>query len=233
MIKQFKKHIYKQDYITDIFLRSKKFYEFWKSSKYFTFPKAYKYSQNIIYYEYIDFKKYHSWYEKTMSPVKIIKLVNALIEFYILNSKGHKIDFFSKQNLFGDLHLWNIFFTEDKDKKILFIDPETPNSYDYNLFTYNTIVFELAYMLYHLDNHFPFWDVRFYSNNRVFKKIFFKEIIKHVNSSKKDLLLEEILKEYEKHVYRKVEFTYNPLLVLHRVYRFIVIYLKFIIWKKY
>lgn len=216
----------------DIFDRGQEFYTLWQKSKYFSFPESLYISDTDIVYENIDMSKYVSGYVIELSRNDIIQLAKTLWEFYFMISNQDRINIFSQQKLHGDLHLWNIFFPLEKKEKLLFIDPETPNSLDYDEFTHNTICFEISYLLYHLDNHFPIWNTRFYSNNFNFKKIFlynFCESIWVENSE----FLQEIKKHYKKHIYRKFEFHYNPVLLLHRFFRFCIIFSKYIIWISY
>lgn len=231
-IKKYKKNIYKIEKIHEIFLRSKKFSHLSESSKYFYFPKVLKKDESFIYYELIDFKKYISWYSKEqLTKEDIIFFVKALFEFYQEVNQVQEFNINKKYILHGDLHLRNIFVPIDSNKKILFLDPETPNSYSFELFTHNKILFEISYMLYHLDNHWPIWNFRFYKNNFSFKKIFTKEIEEYFNIKDKKQILSEIQKSYISHIKRKFEFTVNPVLFLHRVYRFLIIYFKFVLWK--
>jgi len=233
MIETFKKHIYKQDKIQNIFDRSKDFYNISKKSKYFLFPEAIKIDNENIVYEKIDFKKYTSWYITELDVNRVIFLAQALWEFYVKNSDAENINIHQKQTLHGDVHLGNIFFPRESHTKILFIDPETPNSLEYDIFTYNTVAFEIAYMLYHLDNHWPIWNINFYKNNIFFKNNFLIELEKSIVQQDIVTWRDDIMRNYKDHIFRKFVFSYNPILLIHRVLRFVIIYSKFLLWVKY
>lgn len=229
-MKIYKKKIYKKNHILEIFSRSILFYDAGYKSTFFLFPQAFDIQWDSIIYENIDFKKYITWYNILLYKENIKYFVKSLFEFYRSINKIDVLKLDQKYILHGDLHLGNIFIPLQWNK-ILFLDPETPNSYDFELFTWNTIAFEISYMLYHLDNHWPIWDPRFYKNNFYFKKVLWQEIPKYVFNKSSNGTLLEIQREYFLHILRKFEFSLNPLLLVHRIFRFLVIFLKYILWK--
>ena len=233
MIEVFKKPIYKTGKIWDIFARSKRFYELWKKSKYFSFPQALEYTKSHINYEKIQIWEYITGYQKVLNTWEINLLAQALWDLYRALANEEVIHTSEKQDIHGDLHLGNVLFPKNKDKKLLFLDPETPNSFDYELFSYNSVVFEIAYMYYHLDNHWPVWNKRFYRNNRTFKGVFFESFSELLLLWSKKTWKDEIFKEYKKHIKRKCIISYNPLIFIHRVVRQVLIYIKFYLWKNF
>jgi len=227
-MKQYRKNIYKKEYISEIFNRSLFFYEQSFQSKLFFFPKPISFKKDVIIYQYIDFDTCTLFDSFLTSEKEKLFLVEALLDFYqrVNGVKDLKIN--TKYILHWDLHFWNIFLHKDK-KRMLFIDPETPDRYDYRTFTENTICFEIAYLLYHLDNHFPIWSHRFYNNNYNFKQTFLLAFGKKIATDLDDFI-SEIYREYKNHIYRKFEFSYNPVLLFHRCFRFLIIYIKYFLW---